>query len=573
MTSCKNLKLYLAVSFVEVAVLLGLLWVLCPVSFETNDDMTIMNMVSGFYTGVPTSGTIFSYYLWGKFLSTLYGITGSVSWYALSYMLLIFVSLTDICFHLTVIMGKFKKTILLSVLSFAVMFFSVFCYYSTVFQFTAVSALCGTAAIVNICTVNCLEDKSWRAVNYVLTFILYLSAYNIRPDVGYLALAGYLMTIFIKRFIVQTMGNKIAVVYLFLIITVVISSYGINKLYEYKNDWLEFRAYSNERVTYMDYSYVAYNENPELYAQIGWSEELAALARAWFFLDESVTTDTLRTLNNEREHKRFEPGDAVQQIINWAVNLIDERQEGHFTDEVYLQVMLWFWGLVFCSIGLLKKKRWRNILEVWGYFCAFAVIEIYFLYQGRLPLRVIESIIYIFMIPGVYSIIINYDFTKNDKEKYIAVIMGVLIAAVILMPTGMWNKVYSHTNSESGKSLVQTRTMMEDYAISHKDNIYIYSQSLDMPGSPLGIHPDEKPLNLFSWGGCETYSPPFYEKLSNNGLTELYTDNFFKDNVFLIMKEEISGTAFYRYMQELYPDCYYDIVEETAYFNVYKLIR
>lgn len=572
--SSKDLKKNLFIAISEVAILLGLLWILCPPAFETTDDMTIMNMVSGFYTGVPTFQTIYGTFFWGKLLTILYSLTGNIPWYTVILMILIFVSLVDICFALETVLSRFGKTTIAGIAFFVLLFFSVFCYFSSAFQYTAVAALCGTAAIINIYAVNDLKDKHWRVANYIMTFILYFFAYNIRVDVGYLSLAGCFLALFMNRIVLQRIKNKKVIIYLSLIVIVVLSSYGLNSIYEYTNEISEFREYNNERVAYIDYPYIGYNENPELYESIGWSETLASLVRSWYFLDEAVTTDAFRVLNDARGTQDFNIQEALQQMIRWNMNLVNEGFEIQISEEVHLQILCWFLGVFLSSIYCIKKKKWKNIFEIWGYFISFAVIEMYFIYQERLPLRVIESLIYIFMIPGIFSIIMACDAQKNLKKQYITAFIGIAIAAVIFYPEGMWNKVYSMTNSESVELREQTRTVLEDYAINHKDNIYIYEFLWDINTDPFIIYPDGKPKNLFPMGGWDTYLPPYYEKLNNNGLTALYPENYFEDNIFWITPyEELENALFYRYIQELYPGSYCDKVDETEYFIVYKFVR
>ena len=74
----------------------------------------------------------------------------------------------------------------------------------------------------------------------------------------------------------------------FLLLT---ASTEIDQMLKEQRDSDEFRAYNSARVAYMDYPHVSYKENPEVYENYGWDENLASLVNSWCFLDERVTAE------------------------------------------------------------------------------------------------------------------------------------------------------------------------------------------------------------------------------------------------------------------------------------------
>lgn len=67
------------------------------------------------------------------------------------------------------------------------------------------------------------------------------------------------------------------------------------------------------------------------------------------------------------------------------------------------------------------------------------------------------------------------------------------------------------------------------------------------------------------------FSPIYYERLEANGLSELYADKFFEDNVYFVNNDNAILNSLINYLSKTY-DCTvkYEIVEKVADCSVIK---
>ena len=74
---------------VIIAILMLIIYRIFPVQFETNDDSSMMNILSGRQTGNPEVGTIYSNIVRDYGISFLYKIFPGFSWYTITTILLL----------------------------------------------------------------------------------------------------------------------------------------------------------------------------------------------------------------------------------------------------------------------------------------------------------------------------------------------------------------------------------------------------------------------------------------------------------------------------------------------------
>ncbi len=58
-------------------------------------------------------------------------------------------------------------------------------------------------------------------------------------------------------------------------------------------EWQEYYKYNKYRVSFWDYEHETYEDNPELFDKIGWSEEFYQLSENMYFMDKRFNKENL----------------------------------------------------------------------------------------------------------------------------------------------------------------------------------------------------------------------------------------------------------------------------------------
>lgn len=547
-------------SAVFVFALLLLTWLLVPIIFETNDDAFLMGCVSGGRTGKPEANTIFSLFLWGRMVSALYMIHAGIPWYTLSFLILIDLSLTAVCYCCVTAFPKWGGSM------FCLLYFGMFIYYSVIIQFTLVSAYCGIAAI-SLMLIEKKEECSRKdiVIKNILIFLFMFFSVNIRSKVGYLVLgsAAAAVCFEVLRYFLKASDRqkvkKMALSFLVICSTVIISV-GIHKIHEALDDWGEFREYHAERANFTDYSKLDYESNKELFDEIGWSEKFYVLAKGWFFMDERISTESFRKINERNVHEPIDVG-------FWYLH-------DNFP-KIELQIKVWVVLLLFLLADALWHRKGgygRNIVSFLWLFVWLAE-TLYFAHGGRMMERVVEAWTLLAVIPSILGMAGNGLETDRERKESVAVSAVVSVLALMLCvkcvrsPYGGLGAAGSFSHGRSGARTTQANG--EDYAMAHPENLYIYEPSLSKGGGPWRVYPKSKPYNLISWGGSYYNSPLYYEQLRQNGFEHIYEEDFFRENVYFMAGKE-PNEKLIDLMEEKFPGCTYEITDEGEGFIVYK---
>lgn len=172
----------LLVAFSLTALLQLLAILTCDIRYDTNDDL-LMNMIcSGFLGGHPDEHLPFSNFVIGKFLSSLYEWNVAFNWYALYLIVTQFIS----WFILFYFASTRKQALLFMGLTVAMYVFFGISFYSRL-QFTTTTILLGVAAMTLF--YDALKNERIKKAKLVLGFLLMTFAALIREEPPFLAVA------------------------------------------------------------------------------------------------------------------------------------------------------------------------------------------------------------------------------------------------------------------------------------------------------------------------------------------------------------------------------------------------
>ncbi len=592
----KNKKSWLA-GFAITAVCLALLWRICPICFQNNDDKVLMYLTAGYTTGAPEMGTIFgSFYYYGV-IGLFYRIYDGMAWYTIFELLVVAVSLWIIC---TSLINSTERNGKLGAILFVVLFLFSFMHFSTALQYTATAGLAAGAGVASLAasqmagkkhgTRNSLEEEVEAAYadvkeekdrklnnncNFVVAVIMLVVAYGIRKQFGLVGLAAALIVLFFEYF----GENKKQVIKNTIILLVAMAvAYGGNAIYEHASGIADFQEYYDQAGTWIDYPHLQYKYDTNgVYKSAGWDEFLYNVASSWFFMDENCNTNSFKTIVDSYDINNL----SIEGHFKAAYGLLS------INGIINTQVIVWMVMLILANIVWLKNNHKRkviskdnkiedetrlnrgisglDILTIDGLFGMFALISLYFLYQARFPMRAYQALVFIFFVP---SVVIMARYLFENKAPIVIAIVTICGVGFILPDSIMVKKTYNFTNDPNVRAVVAQVTGLEAYAVEHPNNMYIYDADLSEPAAPFGVFKGGVPKNAVSWGGWTYNSPMYWKQVKANGFETLYSDDFFSGRVYFCGREISNPLC--DYIKARYPDATVEMVDEVGGIKVYQ---
>ena len=425
------------ISAAYVALLLVLTYLLFPVRFETNDDGGLRAIMAGFHTQQPYPKTVFTSTLYGQFVCMFYRLFPMVPWYTYIFWLLLYVSFCCICKSLIKVGTEKGVPLTTLLLLYAGLHGALFCYFLWFLQFTVVAGVCVSASLVLLYarregdspqSVRC--DFALAAILLVFGILIrYLSAIVVLPflflAVGWQAARGAELSVLpLKEYLTTIIKNIFSPKSLRLFIGVfltVIGAFTVLFGYEWYYDalhpeWKTFETFSYYRGLYTDFPNPTYEEAPELYDAIGWSPELTTLVRGWFMLDERITTENFKYIQDHKNEYMAESlvDDSgltpfpVKAWIQQAAQTMFDTQNG-ILGIGFLWVILGAVALSVLSISWRKPLTAVWMLAEGGGFC---IITLALIIMGRMPLRMYMCI----LIPAVLLLVLGtLDLQKSPE--------------------------------------------------------------------------------------------------------------------------------------------------------------
>lgn len=563
----KNRRLILSGLFnILPVIFLVILWCLAPVYFDTEDDTELLYSVAGYRTGTPSIITHFCGIIWGLFLSSLYRITGSISWYAIINLWLIVCSIYVLWNMIDISQSQKLHKVLRyekyigKIVFFFFLFWGILCFYSTAIQFTMVSAFCGMAAIIFAYKKCAKRTQKSYAVELAVFSVFILCCYNIRSRVGLLMLLSlsiYLMGGYNKA------NKKNVIKYLIIAYFECAISFAVNTIWKNSGNWYEYDLLRDARVKWLDFPHLTFENYPDLYQSKNWSLSLYNLVGKWFFLDNRVTADNFNFFNNA--YKETIKGGGIFGGIARGWYFITETRSNSL---LFVLCVLFVVSLFLSGVLLAEKKRRELLISILS-LVMFLIITGYFMQEGRYPYRLAMALVVLFLIPGF---VIMFNIISTGGKRIVVIVFLAFTIICFKNKYSPINRSIEVSNSDYVNNSKMIREDMENYVISNPNNLYIYDVSLALAGDPFSTHSEKKPSNLIFWGGPEAFSPLYYEQLKINHKSQLNSEVFIEENVCFMGSVEPDKDLI-SYMKEQYEDCECEIVDQQMFFVVYRFIR
>ena len=159
-------QLFVKYPYLTIGLFVSVFFIVCayvlPIQFEENDDITMLLLASGKYSGTPEAHLMYINYLYGLFLFLWYKSFPAIEWYSIWFSLLHIISITLI---LKEILWRKCHALVKYSVSFIILIFEIF--FVVNFQFTTTATLTTMAGIVLV-----LSNERKKSIYFGLFFIV-----------------------------------------------------------------------------------------------------------------------------------------------------------------------------------------------------------------------------------------------------------------------------------------------------------------------------------------------------------------------------------------------------------------
>lgn len=547
------------IAIIVAVVCLAILWTVCPMMYQNNDDKYLLYMMAGYTTGAPALETVFGGFVWPLIITSLYKLCSGVTWYTLLSLMVIVVSLMMIV--RSFIVSDDAKDIVFEIIFAVAVFIGFLAYFMSALQYTMTAAYVGVAGVCAL-IVSLFNEKSKHSrIFFIVSICFLILSYSIRKQMGLVTTSCYAF-IFLYAYL-KSRDKKVFKRFIIMLVVFAVTFLS-NKIYENVSGITEFNKYYSVIQSWIDYPHIDIEEDASVYDSVGWDKEMYDAATEWFFLDDRVSVENVSLINEASANRAFT---IKERIVN-AKNILLNKQI------VNVQVVLWFLILLSINISLLRKKGHKEIFTLDLIFGFFVIASMYFcMYEGRFPLRVYQGMVLVYAVPS-FALMMHFIKEYNLQiQKYILGIIPLLLLLYFykFVPTwSMVNELKQITHDGTRKEMIEAVESVERYACEHRDNLYIYDYDLSQPAAPFVNYGDDYPYNAMFWGGWTFNSPVYHKQLAANNMDSLEPEDLINGNVYLCGKSY--DEVLYRYMQSVYGGVEIENVDTIGDVIVYRYV-
>lgn len=331
-----------------------LIWNL-PWRFQVNDDVIMMWLVSGAYTGQPESYAVFIHPILSWFFSELYTLNPDFNWYGFTWFFVLALS-----FFLVISRLSSSSSQPLVKHFLAIFFFVVVIHLSVFPQFTLVAGLAAFASFLQLFS-NGGKRPAWLII---IGFFLFTLAWLIRWESVVLVGLGFSLLHFSWNSW-EILRTKIPVL---LVLLLVFSGLLIGKIqWEKKSEYADFLRFNKIRSGVIDHpvfrsEVVALKLQPD--------SDFFYFSR-WFFEGENPTEEELLAKKKVLDSQLF----TFNQVLNSFSRLWDFQKIEAFKSFLSLLIV----GMYFFCSGTKNQKK--LFFAIWVVF--FLIFNHFFSVQSR----------------------------------------------------------------------------------------------------------------------------------------------------------------------------------------------
>lgn len=515
-----------------------LCYLLCYCKWRTNDDVFIKLIVSGGY-GNPDYHTIFVSSIFGRILSFLYSLINTVPWYEIiQYGLLIYSF--SILMNIFICDSPIKGLCILSIIVIS-------------FQAYVRPQFSITTSIITVSSYIVLYYylKKNRKNFYLISGLLLLTFAILIRLKQFLACSTISVFCMLPLFFEYIKEKKLDRKFILIVVysaIILFSTIGIERIDYSSSEWNRFNQYNYLRSELIDNGYPDYEQNEEIYNELGIDENALNLYKNWNFDDQEVLSiENMNALVNIKDRKKFDLNTCLTFSITFINYLLTEDCL------LCINILLLLSLLVFIFSSKNNKYNIISIccLIIFTVICFFYVYFVRGSYLNRLSIGYLSVLL--------LCVLSQIDYIKYENKRVNVCVLIALFAFFIIH-----NRQYLRVfNQEKIKFENDNKEVINTF---NKDPEHIYICKISSYPNEYDILFDttinHDSANITSFGECDTSSP-----LKNSIFTRYNIINPYKDIVnnskALVVDNDIDSTI--EYIRK-----HYNQKAEYVYINTYN---
>lgn len=506
-------------------VLLIVSWIGIPFMYQVCDDKYLMQFASGQFLGEPSDYMIHIRFPISYLYSLFYKVCDGIDWYGTIMLAMQFGCLTLLVYKLLKKIESTRARVFLVVFIYGFVC-SMWITEIVSITYTTSAAFLGLTAIVWYV----ISDR--KAKDYIFCVLLMVICYNIRYETLYMVIP-FAGVIWLYDFI---LSKKKKVPLLFLVgvagglLAVILFD---NHMYG-SEDWRQFFAYNEKRILLYDYYHddlLNYDKYREVYEQLGMDENDRDMIESYDVTLKPQLQDQIQKLVDAHTEQRS-IGSRLKEDVQKIVFdvLLGNKLVTTLTALIWIGV-LWL---------LIKYRDWVRVRLAAGFIILQVILWLYLGFRGRIMTRVSRSMMFLFTVMALLCV---YYFWQERREEiqWKRIPTGVVVGCLLVL---MGTSVVSFAKQRNINVDSYSRTAyydVEEYCNSHSENFYfvdLYSISDYEGGYHYKFFNKNTYSNFAMLGDWMGYSPLFWQKLNNEGITNIQDSIFEDGNVYVIASRD-----------------------------------
>ena len=492
--------------------------------YEQVDDVWMLRMMSGAYTGEPTGYAYHLNIILSGFVAQMFRINAHFNWYSFFLYGSLFLSLYAVC----IVFSRIKHVLLFSIPA-AVVVAMIFAYAITHIQYVLIAGLCAVSGIVLL--LNAWRNSASTRREYMIAFVLIVISYLLRErSTDFIILLAIPIAVRVVPRIKDAYKRSSKIFVAAITITLSLLFVAQMAAYNWNPQFANEKPWHDAQSDFSAYHIYHYRLHPDIYRAVGWSQNDYFMFDSWSYEDPNVFSfsDLSRIMH---ESIRQLPTVAQLEYVR-ALLFFNVSQTGG----MYLLVTY----LLFAGyIAWFKKERKVLLIS----FALFVGGYTYYSYLMRImPYRVTLPIaLFLTLCPLIFS-----DGWKPVFKKRI--VLYVLFMASLLTLAMQEGYMEMRLNDERVDRFQKVLQM-----IPKKDTAVVYLWDTSIPFYWLSPFDSTTGLNEYALisGGWPQRLTPDRRVHEQYGIKNIYNDFLTKDNLFMIANDE-RLQLYKKYMNEHY---------------------